>query len=187
MQVGEAVLAGRRDEPPSSNIGIAYTNLVGVLVEYGQVQRARDLALECRRRLGALMLDASIWSSLDTPALLHLDAGHFDDAARLAGASEREYSMHGQAERQPNEVRDRERLIGALRRELATSASTSCTPRVDTWRAPSRSRWRSRSTRTPRTRAQGRVNCHQICSPASQIAAVSSNLPAAARRHTPRC
>lgn len=118
VQLGEAVLADRRDEPPSSNMGIAYTNLIGALVESGQAPRARALALECRHRLGALMLEACIWPSLDTLALLHLDIGAFDDAARLAGASQREYSVHGQAQRQPNEARDRERLIGELRREL---------------------------------------------------------------------
>lgn len=118
VSLGESVLAGYRDAPPSSNMAIAYTNQIGALVEAGQMPRARALALECRRRLGALMLDVCIWPSLDTLALLHLDAGRIDDAARLAGASEREYSMHGQAERQPNEARDRERLIGALRREL---------------------------------------------------------------------
>jgi hypothetical protein len=81
-------------------------------------EEARDVALEFRRRLSRLVLDASAWTSLDTLALLHLHDGHAATAARLAGAADREHELHGQEQRQPNEAADRARLDALLALQL---------------------------------------------------------------------
>lgn len=96
-------------------------NWIGALIEQGRPERACEAALECRRRAGRLVLDDCSWPHLDTLALLHLHAGRDANAARLAGASEHEYSVHGLAERQHCEARDRTLLVGKLQQRLGVA------------------------------------------------------------------
>jgi len=76
------------------------------------------VALDCPRRLGWLGLDDELWASLDALALLQLQAGNTAVAARLAGVADREYEVHGQMQRQPNEAEDRAVLAARLAGQL---------------------------------------------------------------------
>ena len=114
IRLGENLRELMRDDEPCRNLATMLGNLLGALVERSRYEEAREVALEFRRRLGRLVLEASAWTSLDALALLHLHDGHAAIAARLAGAADREHELHGQAERQPNEAADRSRLDALL-------------------------------------------------------------------------
>lgn len=117
VELGEALLAEPRvagEQGLASIMG----NLIGALVAQGRFERAREVALDCPRRLGWLGLDDELWASLDALALLQLQAGNTAVAARLAGVADREYEVHGQMQRQPNEAEDRAVLAARLAGQL---------------------------------------------------------------------
>jgi hypothetical protein len=91
------------------------------LIEQGSPAQAREVALECRHRVSRLVLDEIGWTALDALALLHLHDGRVLVAARLAGASDREYERHGQFNRQPNEAADRAALAARLAARLSAA------------------------------------------------------------------
>jgi hypothetical protein len=124
IRLGESLRERMRDDEPSRNLATMLCNLLGALVERNRYEEARDVALELRRRLGRLALDACAWTSLDTLALLHLHDGHAAIAARLAGAADREHELHGQAQRQPNEAADRAKLDALLALQLPAAERT---------------------------------------------------------------
>lgn len=119
-EVDEAVRLGHglrrlmQDDPGSESLVTVLTNLAGALIEQGHPDEARDVALECQRRVHRLVLDDSGWIAMDALALLHLHAGRAQVAGRLAGASDREFERHGQLKRQPNEAADRATLAARL-------------------------------------------------------------------------
>jgi len=124
IRLGENLRERMRDDEPCRNLATMLGNLLGALVEQNRYDEAREVALEFRRRLGRLTLDASAWTSLDALALLHLHDGSAAIAARLAGAADREHELHGQAQRQPNEAADRAKLDALLALQLPAAERT---------------------------------------------------------------
>ena len=122
--VDEAVLRSEslreqmRDDEGTETLATLLSNLMGALIEQGRHEAAREVALECWRRIGRLTLNECGWISLDTLALLHLHDGRKAVAARLAGAADREMQRHGQPQRQPNEAKDRKALMAGLESTL---------------------------------------------------------------------
>jgi predicted ATPase/DNA-binding winged helix-turn-helix (wHTH) protein len=114
VRLGEMLLEQMADDQGSETLLTVMMNLVGALVEQGQPERARSVALDCRRRVGRLVLDDCAWVCLDALALLHLHEGRPTVAAQLAGASDRAFEEHGQPQRQPNETKDRAALDQGL-------------------------------------------------------------------------
>ena len=114
VRLGQALRRHMNDDPGSASLVTVLTNLVGALIEQGHPDEAREVALECRRRVHRMVLDDNGWIAMDALALLHLHAGRARVAARLAGASDREFERHGQFQRQPNEAADRAALAAGL-------------------------------------------------------------------------
>lgn len=119
VELGETLLAESADAGDLTCLASLMSNLIGALVALGRMDRAREVALECPRRLGRLGIDDQLWVGLDAIALLHLHAGRTALAARLAGAADREFEAHGQIQRQPNEAEDRATLAAGLGQRLA--------------------------------------------------------------------
>ncbi|WAC71896.1 winged helix-turn-helix domain-containing protein [Roseateles sp. SL47] len=119
---GQALRQRLASLPPSALYANVQSNLIGALLEQGDGPSARGVADECGRRLGPLLFDACLWSSLDTLGRLFLVEGDLETAARLAGASDRALRMHGQEARQPNEARDRSMLDAGLVKTLGGPA-----------------------------------------------------------------
>lgn len=119
VELGEALLAEPGDAGDLTCLASIMGNLIGALVAQGRFERAREVALDCPRRLGRLGLDDQLWVALDSIALLHLEAGHTALAAQLAGVADREFETHGQMQRQPNEAADRATLAARLAQRLA--------------------------------------------------------------------
>ncbi|HEY8875913.1 MAG TPA: winged helix-turn-helix domain-containing protein [Roseateles sp.] len=118
VALGEALLAEPGDAGDLICQATILGNLIGALVAQGRFDRAREVALECPRRLGRLGLGEQLWVSLDALALLHLQAGRTALAAQLAGVADREFEAHGQMQRQPNEAEDRAALAAGLAQRL---------------------------------------------------------------------
>ncbi|MEO6279664.1 winged helix-turn-helix domain-containing protein [Roseateles sp.] len=118
VQLGEALLAAPGDVGDLACLASIMGNLIGALVAQGHFGRAREVALDCPRRLGRLALDDQLWVSLDALALLHLQDGRIQLAAQLAGTADREFEAHGQMQRQPNEAADRATLAAWLAGQL---------------------------------------------------------------------
>jgi predicted ATPase/DNA-binding winged helix-turn-helix (wHTH) protein len=114
VRLGESLREQMRDREGSVSLAIVLTNLLGALMELGRHESAREVAVECWRRVGRLALDEYGWLALDSLALLHLHDGRIAVAATLAGASDREFQRHGQFQRQPNEAKDRAALAAGL-------------------------------------------------------------------------
>jgi len=121
VRLGQALRERMHDDEGSETLVTVLSNLIGALVEQGSHEAARDVALECRRRVGRLALDECGWLSMDALALLHLHDGRSTVAARLAGASDREFERHGQFQRQPNEAADRAALAAHLAAKLSAA------------------------------------------------------------------
>lgn len=119
VALGEALFADPGDAGDLTCQATILGNLIGALIAQGRFERAREVALECPRRLGRLELGEQLWVSLDALALLHLQAGRTTLAAQLAGVADREFEVHGQMQRQTNEAADR----ALLAEELATRLS----------------------------------------------------------------
>jgi tetratricopeptide (TPR) repeat protein len=119
VRLGQALREHLHDDVGSECLVTVLSNLLGALIEQGQPEAARAVALECRRRVGRLVLDECGWISLDALALLQLQDGRAQAAARLAGAADREFERHGQFQRQPNEAADRATLAAGLAACLA--------------------------------------------------------------------
>jgi tetratricopeptide (TPR) repeat protein len=119
VELGQTLRAQLHDDPGSESLVTVLTNLLGALIEQGSPAQAREVALECRHRVSRLVLDEIGWTALDALALLHLHDGRVLVAARLAGASDREYERHGQFNRQPNEAADRAALAARLAARLS--------------------------------------------------------------------
>ncbi|MBI3348409.1 MAG: winged helix-turn-helix domain-containing protein [Burkholderiales bacterium] len=120
VQLGEALLANPGDAGDLVCLATVIGNLIGALIAHGRLDRAREVALDCPRRLGWLNLEDQLWVSLDALALLHLHAGRAAMAARLAGVADREFEAHGQTQRQPNEAADRAKLAAGLAAHLSS-------------------------------------------------------------------
>jgi predicted ATPase len=115
---GEALRTQLASAPATGLLGTALTNLVGALLAMDQIERAQAVSEECARRMGPLLFDACVWTSLDTLGLLHLKRGQVENAARLAGAADRAFRAHGQDARQPNEAVDQQLLDAGLKAAL---------------------------------------------------------------------
>jgi len=113
---GEALLVRLPPGRASANEFTLFANLAGALLDHGEVARARAVVGECARRLRRLPEDSCMWSMLDLFGTLHALSGRTDAAARLAGASVRNYRDRGRLVRQPNEEADRVRLAELLAR-----------------------------------------------------------------------
>jgi tetratricopeptide (TPR) repeat protein len=119
----DAALAGFReiiDVMRTSNrtttlgLGVALTNLAGVLTELGRLEEALATAREGL----ALRKDVGyVWGALDHLALRAALAGKFAEAARLAGYVDSVFAAK-KTLRQPNEARARARLNEVLRDRL---------------------------------------------------------------------
>jgi predicted ATPase/DNA-binding winged helix-turn-helix (wHTH) protein len=118
VRLGQAVRELLHDDQGSDTLVTVMSNLFGALIEQGNHEAAREVALECRRRVGRWALEECGWIWLDSLALLHLHDGRITLAARLAGASDREFELHGQFQRQPNEAADRAALAAGLAAHL---------------------------------------------------------------------
>jgi predicted ATPase/DNA-binding winged helix-turn-helix (wHTH) protein len=113
---GEALLQRLPPGRASANEFTLFANLVGALLDHGDVARARAVVSECAKRLRRLPEDSCMWSMLDLFGRLHALSGRPDAAARLAGASDRAYRDRGRLTRQPNEDADRVALAELLAR-----------------------------------------------------------------------
>ena len=120
VELGETLLAEPVDASDLIGQSTLMSNLIGALVAQGNLDRAREVARECPRRLGRLALD-DLWVGLDSLALLHLHGGNAALAACLAGVADREFEAHGQMQRQPNEAADRAALAAGLALVLPTT------------------------------------------------------------------
>jgi tetratricopeptide (TPR) repeat protein len=119
----DAALAGFReiiDVMRTSNrtttlgLGVALTNLAGVLTELGHLEEA----LAAAREGLALRKDAGyVWGALDHLALRAALGGKFEEAARLVGYVDSVFAAKKES-RQPNEARARGRLIQVLSENL---------------------------------------------------------------------
>ena len=119
----DAALAGFRaiiDVMRTSNrtttlgLGVALTNLAGVLTELGHLDEALGFAREGL----ALRKDGGyVWGALDHLALRAALAGKFEEAARLAGYVDSVFAAKKEV-RQPNEARARGRLVQLLSENL---------------------------------------------------------------------
>ncbi len=118
IELGETLLAEPGDAGDLICQATILGNLIGALVGQGRWARAREVALECPRRLGRLGLGEQLWVNLDALALLHLHDGRTALAAQLAGVADREFELHGQMQRQPNEAVDRAALAAGLSQRL---------------------------------------------------------------------
>jgi tetratricopeptide (TPR) repeat protein len=114
VRLGETLREQMCDDDGSETLATVLANLLGALIEQGRHEAARAVALELWRRVSRLVLNESGWLALDALALLHLQDGRANTAARLAGAADREFTAHGQPQRQPNEAKDRAALAAGL-------------------------------------------------------------------------
>lgn len=121
VAMGEALLAEPGDAGDLTCLASIMGNLIGALIAQGRFDRAREVALQCPRRLGRVGLDDQLWVSLDALALLQLQAGRTALAAQLAGVADREFAAHGQLQRQPNEAADRAALAAGLAQHLSAT------------------------------------------------------------------
>jgi predicted ATPase/DNA-binding winged helix-turn-helix (wHTH) protein len=121
ISLGEALHQRLKHDEASSNLSTLLCNLMAALIAAGRHEQARDVALEFQRRLGRLPLEDTAWTALDALALLQLHDGRLALAARLAGVADREFVLHGQAQRQPNEAADRAALAHLLAQQLPAS------------------------------------------------------------------
>jgi tetratricopeptide (TPR) repeat protein len=122
VAIGEALIERLCRGRPSPDEFLALANLLGALLEASRLDRAREVTRLCATRFRHTAEDSGMWSMLDTFGLLHAMDGRPEAAARLAGASDRAYAEHGQWQRQPNELADRERLDAMLTEGLSLQA-----------------------------------------------------------------
>lgn len=121
VRLGEELRLRMQAARPSTYVATVLGNLVGALIQQGDMARAYQVARECYLRLGHMAVDFGMWLRLDALALLQARAGHWHVAARLAGAADNAYRVRGQATRQPNEAHDRAELDRELHLHLAAA------------------------------------------------------------------
>ncbi|HWZ72767.1 MAG TPA: winged helix-turn-helix domain-containing protein [Casimicrobiaceae bacterium] len=95
-------------------LGVCLTNLAGVHIERGDLDKALVAA---REGLPLCKEAGSTWNTLDHLALRAALVGKVADAARLAGYMDSTFAAKGQP-RQPNEARARDRLRTLLQETL---------------------------------------------------------------------
>jgi tetratricopeptide (TPR) repeat protein len=114
VRLGQEVRQRLDAEGLIESLETVLANLLGALLEQGQHEAAREVALELQSRIGRLRLEESGWWTMDALALLHLHDGRVALAAQLAGAADAAFEAHGQPQRQPNEAKDRAALAAGL-------------------------------------------------------------------------